>query len=68
MSATEELRRILDERGIDWYEAGGVTFFGASGYGTRYAASERECGIALDPLTPEQVVAATVGRETWEVY
>ena len=67
MTSTEELHRMLDERGIEWYEAGGVTFFGTSGYGTRYAASEPECGIALDPLTPEQAIAATVGRETCEL-
>ena len=64
MTQTEILRRMLDECGIEWYEASGVTFFGTSGYGTRYAASEPECGIALDPLTPEQVIAATVGRDT----
>lgn len=63
MASTEELHRMLDERGIEWYEAGGVTFFGASDYGTRYAASEPECGITLDPLTPEQVIATTIGRE-----
>ena len=64
MSAMDELRRMLDERGIEWHEAGGVTYFETSGYDTRYAASEPECGIALDPLTPKQVIAATVERET----
>lgn len=69
MNATDELRRMLDERGIRWHEAGGMTFFGASDYGTFYAASEPECGITLDPLTPAQAIAATVERETCkEVY
>lgn len=67
MNATEELRRMLDERGIEWHEVGGVTFFGTSGYDTCYSASEPECGIALDPLTPEQAIAATVGGETCHV-
>lgn len=64
MSAIDELCCILDERGIKWHEAGDTTFFGASVYETCYAASEPECGIALNPLTPEQAIAVTVGRET----
>lgn len=67
MSAIDELCCMLDERGIEWHKAADIVFFGRSEYDTCYCANEFECGITLDPLTPEQAIAATVGRETCEL-
>ena len=61
---TERLRELLDERGVEWHEVAGITYFGRSEYDTLYAANEYECGIVLDPLTPEQAIEATLGRGT----
>lgn len=64
MSATDELRARLDERGVEyrthgttdrtWFEVGGISWF----------VIERENGsLAADAvlLTPEQAIAATLG-------
>lgn len=67
MTATDELRRMLDERGVKyrthgttdrtWFEVGNISWF----------IIERENGsLTADAvfLTPEQAIAATVGRRT----
>lgn len=65
MTDIEEFHRMLDKRGIAWYEVGDTTFFGVSNYDCHYAANEFiECGLTVNPLTPEQVVAVTMGRGT----
>lgn len=64
MTATEELRRMLDERGVEyrtygttdrtWFEVGNISWF----------VIERENGnLTADAvfLTPEQAIAATLG-------
>ena len=65
MTATEELRRMLDERGVEyrthgttdrtWFEVGNISWF----------VIERENGnLTADAvfLTPEQAIAVTLGR------
>ena len=73
MSATEELRRMLDERGVEWestgwpaedqtfYEAGGVGFI-AIGLDDEFGDSRMRVCFE-DYMTPEQAVEATLGRE-----
>ena len=72
MSATDELRRLLDERGVKYYDMQnrGI-WFGISedGKDHKYEAFEQTDGlIEIDvfDLTPEQAIAATLGSGTCE--
>ncbi len=60
MSATDELRRMLDERGVEWEGTPGVTYW------LDYAAIETEQPNKLLWLSyytaPEQAIAATLGE------
>lgn len=66
MSATDELRRLLDERGVEWTGGQYTDWDDANGHpaeaieldGTLYASCV---------LTPEQAVEATLGRGTCRV-
>ena len=73
MSATEALRRMLDERGVEWANPNSClrdekTNWVANGFD--YEALEDPYGTLIlsamhqDSLTPEQAVAATVRRGT----
>ena len=75
-SATDELRRLLDERGVDhesteWID--GVTVSWQDSDGTVFCARESlSLGgptgtLDVYRLTPSQAVAATLGRGTCEV-
>lgn len=60
MSATDELRRMLDERGVEHQDH----YFSMSWIagGTLHMASEQLDGtLVVDRLTPEQAIAATLG-------
>ena len=69
MSATEELRALLDERGVKWWEgesyvANAVTLFTVRGVKLRYVDYGDYCWLDYhedEPLTPEQAIAATLG-------
>jgi len=74
MSATDELRRLLDERGVKWWpmhddEAGyhedRDTEFLV--YGCKHVAHEWGCRLQVGMLTPEQAIAATLGARTCEL-
>ncbi len=69
-SATEELRRLLDERGVEWTEpnneARSHTTYWTAGF-LRCAAVEFNDGMvsiasSSDDITPEQAIEATFGR------
>ena len=71
MTATDELRRLLDERGVEWRDDSSI-------YGTRrtvwtadgvtYVAAEVSGRLKVSGyLTPEQAVEATLGRGTCRV-
>ena len=71
MTATEELRRLLDERGVEWRERvwGGknsvTTFWHARGVRWHYRENRfGELRVHADGLSPEQAVEATLGRGT----
>lgn len=70
MTATDELRRMLDERGVDWdYGITGVasTRFRASG-GVELTFIDMRDGVTCTTiLTPAQAIAATLGRRTCHV-
>ena len=68
MTATEKLRAMLDERGVEWTD-GGV--FHRTHWvidGIHYVAFEQGGKLYLQssigPLIPEQAITATLGAET----
>ena len=68
MTATDELRRMLDERGVEWdYGITGAvsTRFNANGVELTFIGM-RDGVTCSTILTPEQAIAATVGRGTCE--
>ena len=70
MSATEEMRRLLDERGVRHFDTGGVTeFVGSNGRICRtYTRPEPiTVDVAIIAAKPEQAVEATFGRGTCHV-
>ena len=75
MNATDELRRLLDERGVEHYDGTERTLWGHEQTGEntgiyRFAASEISGGFLqfdMFRLTPEQAVEATLGRGTCRI-
>lgn len=66
MSATDELRRLLDERGVEWWEEYGFTYWrNRFGYSCN-CATGHESGMVsvLFDAKPEQAVEATLGMGT----
>lgn len=67
MTATERLRQLLDERGVEWAETrDGNTAFGDGQGHMRWAAcvGAAKAFFEVGPFTPEQAVEATLGRGT----
>ena len=75
MSATDELRRMLDERGVEWVDTGdGSTLIPAQtatnvAWDVNRWPSSKDTGDCLwvqnrHPLTPNQAIAATLGGGT----
>lgn len=66
MSATDELRRMLDERGVEWAD-------GDASHTTEWTnANGQKCSamywkptltVLISGCTPEQAIAATLGNE-----
>ena len=71
MTATDELRRLLDERGVKWWEGWDkdlTCYDGANG--VRYLADAMLGEMffrSLLPVTPDQAVEVTLGRGTCEI-
>lgn len=62
MTATERLRQLLDERGVEWHGTGSV-------YGDDFDATESvwkddALDVTLYGVSPEHAVEATLGRGT----
>lgn len=73
MSATDELRRLLDERGVKWWPKHDIengycddrdTEFLV--YGCKHVAHEWGHRLNVDMLTPTQAIEAILGREECE--
>ncbi len=66
MTATDELRRLLDERGVEWdYGITGATTTRLSVNGIDLTFTPMRDGVVCSTiLTPEQAIAATLGRGT----
>lgn len=74
MSATEELRRLLDERGVEWgnirndgSESDYLTEWQFDGIEGHAIATEWSVGhltiCIAHPMSPEEAIAATLGKE-----
>lgn len=72
MTATDELRRLLDERGVEWEDFDGEPTW-ADGDGRMYYARQEFTFAGLTDevtvyhLTPEQAVEATLWRGTCHI-
>ena len=69
MSATDVLRRMLDELGVEWdygITGAGTTRFAANGVDLTFTPM-RDGIVCSTILTPEQAIAATLGRGTCHV-
>lgn len=68
MTATDELRRLLDERGTEYYpKHADETVWTASSNAHAWTCNDLIDGyleIHVRPITPEQAVEATLGRGT----
>ena len=69
MTATDELRRMLDERGVEWEDFDGEPTWTDDDGRMYYARGEFTFSGPTDEvtvyhLTPEQAVEATLGRGT----
>ena len=76
MTATDELRKLLDERGVEWRDTGARVYDmynNPHSYRTEYELSDGRWTTATEALsgtlnvnnlTPEQAVAATLGSGT----
>lgn len=73
MTATERLRALLDERGVEWWEEDGHTlWYGESIHHAASAFSSFMFGenerVHLNAMvTPEQAIAATLGPGTCRI-
>lgn len=72
MTVTDELRRMLDERGVEHYDGTENTLWGYEDYNEftgiyRFSADETSDGrmqVRLWHATPAQAIEATLGRGT----
>ena len=64
-SATDELRRMLDERGVKWTYGDGTVSYASDGrWFHAWAYNDGEMCVSMGYLTPEQAIEATLGRRT----
>lgn len=73
MTATERLRELLDERGVEWipvaWNPKRETFYHAAN-GVGFCADEYTDGVKIytdATITPEQAIAATLGTGTCRI-
>lgn len=65
MTATEELRRMLDERGVEYGTQGCETLIRLGGKQYRiWAYDDERLVMSIAYLTPAQAIAATLGSES----
>lgn len=73
MTAIDELRRLLDKRGVKHYDVDlaehdlRITYLANPTTDETCAVTEVGWSLKIDSITPEQVIDATVGRETCEL-
>ena len=63
MSTTDVLRKLLDERGVEWTYADGTVSFADNGrWYHAWAYNDGAMCVSMGYLTPEQAIAATLGN------
>ena len=62
MTATEELRRMLDERGVEWH--GDIATYWRDADAVESLFADNALDVSLYAISPEQAVEATLGRGT----
>lgn len=73
MTATDELRRLLDERGVEWEDHNGsieqrTVYMTPNGWCYVATANDKWLSyVEYHDMTPEQAIDATLGRGTCEV-
>ena len=64
MSATDELRRLLDERGVEWtYRDGTMSYASDGRWFHAWAHNDDAMCVSMGYLTPAQAVEATLGSD-----
>lgn len=65
MSATDELRRMLDERGVEYrWDNGTATWYVDGVMYNAWGYDNERLTMSVCHLTPEQAIEATLGRGT----
>ena len=65
MTATDELRRLLDERGVEWTYGDDTVSYASDGrWFHAWAYNDDTMCVSMGYLTPAQAVEATLGRGT----
>lgn len=64
MTATDELRRILDERGVEWH--GDIATYWRDADAVESLFADNALDVSLYAVSPEQAIEATLGRGTCE--
>lgn len=62
MTATEELRRMLDERGVEWH--GDIATYWCDADAVESLFADNALDVSLYAISPEQAIEATLGRGT----
>ena len=62
MTATDELRRMLDERGVKWH--GDIATYWGDADAVESLFADNALDVSLYAISPEQAVEATLGRGT----
>ena len=69
MTATDRLRAMLDERGVEWTAVSKDVTMDNQTYCYPHTFTEFQDGLMVTNLTPEQAIAATLGAGTcWMIY
>lgn len=64
MSATDDLRKLLDERGVEWEDHGYENHTWWNGWHAENRPSVNGSYVKVESvITPEQAIAATLGSE-----
>lgn len=65
MTATDELRRMLDERGVEWH--GDIATYWRDADAVESLFADNALDVSLYAVSPEQAIEATLGRGTCKV-
>jgi len=68
MKATDRLRAMLDERGVEWTYGDGTVSYANDGHWCHaWAYNDDTMCVSMGYFTPEQAIAATLGAGTCHI-